>query len=219
MSRMMNEEWVPRTRLGHEVHNGEIKNLDELLSKGVKLREVGMIDFLAHENGIKLEDFVLDVNMVQRMTDSGRRVKFRAVVAVGNRDGFVGLGVAKDAQVGPAIRKAITVAKTNMIKVKRGCGSWECRCGENHSLPIQVEGSAGSVKAVLIPAPVGLGLVTGGSAKMVMEFAGIKDIWTRTEGQTRTTMNFAKAIFEALKQTNFVKMKDRGTKHAVSSQD
>ena len=78
-----------------------------------------------------LEDEVLDINMVQRMTDSGRRVKFRATVIVGNGDGFVGLGQAKDNQVGPAIRKAIDNAKINMVRVKRGCGSWECACGLN----------------------------------------------------------------------------------------
>ncbi|MDD5049178.1 MAG: 30S ribosomal protein S5, partial [Methanoregulaceae archaeon] len=97
---------------------------------------------------------------------------------------------------------AIVNAKTNVIKVKRGCGSCECGCGAAHSLPMQVEGSAGSVRVTLKPAPQGIGLVTGDISKKVLELAGIKDAWTFSRGQTRTTINFAKATFNALKATN-----------------
>jgi small subunit ribosomal protein S5 len=140
------------------------------------------------------------------MTDSGRRVKFRATVIVGNGNGFVGLGQAKDVQVGPAIRKAISNAKINIIKVKRGCGSWECACGLEHTVPSQVQGKAGSVLVELKPAPRGLGLAAGDTARKVLEKAGIKDVWTRTEGTTRTTLNFAKATFNALENTGVVRM-------------
>jgi small subunit ribosomal protein S5 len=152
-----------------------------------------------------LEDEVLDIKMVQRMTDSGRRVKFRAVVVVGNRNGYIGFGQGKDAQVGDAIKKAIVHAKMNMIKVKRGCGSWECGCDLTHSLPMKVEGAAGSVRVTLKPAPQGIGLVTGDISKKVLELAGIKDAWTFSKGQTRTTINFAKATFNALKATNMIR--------------
>jgi small subunit ribosomal protein S5 len=153
----------------------------------------------------ELEDEVLDINMVQRMTDSGRRVKFRATVIVGNGDGFVGLGQAKDVQVGPAIRKAIDNAKINITRIKRGCGSWECGCGLPHTVPSEVNGKAGSVTVVLKPAPRGLGLAAGGTARKVLEKAGVKDVWTRTEGQTRTTLNFAKATYNALMNTGTVR--------------
>lgn len=147
----------------------------------------------------------IDINMVQRMTDSGRRVKFRAVVVVGNRNGYIGYGQAKDAQVGNAIKKAISNAKINIIAVKRGCGSWECGCGEGHSIPMRVEGKASSVTITLIPAPQGIGLVTGDIGKKVLELAGVTDIWTSSFGQTRTTINFAKATFEALKNSNLMR--------------
>ncbi|MFQ6063006.1 MAG: 30S ribosomal protein S5, partial [Methanosarcinales archaeon] len=148
-----------------------------------------------------LSEEVLDINMVQRMTDSGRRVKFRAMVVIGNKNGYVGLGQEKDVQVGSAIRKAIENAKLNIIHVNRGCGSWECGCGLEHTVPFEVQGKAGSVRVVLMPAPRGLGIASGETAKKVMELAGIKDVWTRSSGRTRTTINFAKATYNALKHT------------------
>lgn len=195
------EEWIPQTRLGKLVQEGQITSMDEAIDSGLPLRESRIVDILLPN----LEDEVLDINMVQRMTDSGRRVKFRATVIVGNGDGFVGLGQAKDNQVGPAIRKAIDNAKINLVRVKRGCGSWECACGLNHTVPSEVKGKAGSVIVVLMPAPRGLGLAAGGTAKKVLEKAGIRDVWTRTEGTTRTTLNFAKATFNALQGTGTVK--------------
>ncbi|MDD3574732.1 MAG: 30S ribosomal protein S5, partial [Methanospirillum sp.] len=152
-----------------------------------------------------LVDEVLDINMVQRMTDSGRRVKFRAVVVVGNRDGYVGFGQGKDSQVGDAIKKAIINAKINLIKVRRGCGSWECGCNNPHSIPMLVTGNGGSVRVTLRPAPQGIGLVTGDIGKKVLELAGISDVWAQTQGQTRTTINYAKATFNALKATNMIR--------------
>ena len=93
--------------------------------------------------------------MVQRMTDSGRRVRFGVTCAVGNADGFIGVGRAKGKEVGPTIRKAIDNAKLNMIEIKRGCGSWECGCGKPHTLPFEVIGRCGSVTVGLKPAPRG----------------------------------------------------------------
>jgi small subunit ribosomal protein S5 len=196
-----NEEWVPKTRLGTLVSEGQVTSMDEAMDSGLPIREPKIVDILLPD----LEDEVLDINMVQRMTDSGRRVKFRATVIVGNGDGFVGLGQAKDVQVGPAIRKAIDNAKINITRIKRGCGSWECGCGLPHTVPSEVNGKAGSVTVVLKPAPRGLGLAAGGTAKKVLEKAGVKDVWTRTEGQTRTTLNFAKATYNALMNTGTVR--------------
>ena len=195
------EEWIPITGLGKQVAAGEFSSMKEVLDIGRPIKEPGIVDYFFPD----LEDEVLDINMVQRMTDSGRRVKFRAVVVVGNRDGFIGYGQAKDAQVGNAIKKAIANAKINIIAVKRGCGSWECGCGEAHSIPMRVEGKASSVTITLIPAPQGIGLVTGDVGKKVLELAGVTDIWTSSFGQTRTTINFAKATFDALKNSNLIR--------------
>ncbi|HDM60288.1 MAG TPA: 30S ribosomal protein S5 [Archaeoglobus veneficus] len=197
----MIEEWTPRTRLGKLVADGKIKTIDEAIASGLPLKEPEIVDILLPE----LEDEVLEIAMVQRMTDSGRRTKFRVTAVVGNRDGYVGVGVGKASQVAPAIQKAINNAKINIFKVQRGCGSWECGCGTEHSIPCKVTGSAGSVRVTLIPGPKGLGLVAGDVAKKVLELAGVKDVWTFTKGNTRTTINFARATYEALKRTMYIK--------------
>jgi len=196
-------EWVPQTRLGKLVREGQVTNMNEALESGLPIRESQIVDALIPE----IRDEVLDINMVQRMTDSGRRVKFRATVIVGNGDGFVGIGEGKDVQVGIAIKKAIDTAKMNIMGIKRGCGSWECGCGLEHTVPFTVEGKAGSVIVELIPAPRGLGLASGGPAKKVLEIAGIKDVWARANGETRTTLNFARATYNALIRTTTMKVK------------
>lgn len=195
-------EWVPQTRLGKLVKEGQVTTMSEALSSGLPIREYQIVDALLPE----IRDEVLDINMVQRMTDSGRRVKFRATVIVGNGDGFIGIGEGKDVQVGIAIRKAIDTAKMNIIGIKRGCGSWECGCGLGHTVPFEVKGKAGSVEVKLKPAPRGLGLASGGTAKKVLEIAGIKDVWTKVSGETRTTINFSKATFNALIRTTTMKV-------------
>jgi small subunit ribosomal protein S5 len=195
--------WVPKTRLGKMVSSGQIKTIEEAFDTGLPIKEPEIIDALLPD----LVDEVLDISMVQRMTDSGRRVKFRTTVVVGNSNGYVGIAEGKDVQVGPAIKKAIEMAKLNIVKIKRGCGSWECGCGLEHTVPCQVQGKAGSITITLMPAPRGLGIAAGGPAKKVMEMAGIKDVWTRSEGETRSTINFALATYNALLQTTTMRYK------------
>jgi len=196
-------EWVPQTRLGRLVKEGQVTTMTEALESGLPIRESKIVDALIPE----IRDEVLDINMVQRMTDSGRRVKFRATVIVGNGDGFIGIGEGKDVQVGIAIRKAIDTAKMNIKGIKRGCGSWECGCGLGHTVPFTVKGKVGSVTVELKPAPRGLGLASGGTAKKVLEIAGIKDVWARATGETRTTLNYARATYDALIRTTTMKVK------------
>ncbi len=196
------ELWKPKTRLGHMVKDGEITNISDALNQGLPLREPEIVDILLPD----LDDEVLDVNMVQRMTDSGRRVKFSITTVVGNKDGYVGLGHSKGKEVGPAIRKAIDNAKINIMEIKRGCGSWECGCDKAHSLPFVVKGKSGSTVVHLKPAPQGINLAVGNIAKHVLRLAGIKDAWGFTKGETRTTINYAKAIIAALRKTTEMKV-------------
>lgn len=205
-------EWIPRTELGRKVKEGEITNLSEVLQSTTKIMEIEIISTLMPELNEKDYQEVLDVNMVQRMTDSGRRVKFTVVAVVGNKDGFVGLGEAKASEVGPAIRKALDIAKLNLIEIRRGCGSWECACGRHHSVPFTVSGKSSSVTVTLKPAPRGLGLAIGDIGKKICSLAGIKDVWSSSQGQTQTTVNFAKAIFKALKQTTTTSIQDTAVK-------
>ncbi|UJG42422.1 MAG: 30S ribosomal protein S5 [Candidatus Heimdallarchaeum endolithica] len=191
------EEWEPLTRLGRMVKEGQITSIDEIFAQNLKIQEAEIVDILLPD----LEDEVIDIKLVQRQSDAGRKRRFRATVVVGNKNGYVGVGEAKLKEIGPAIKKAITNAKLNVRPVRRACGSWECSCGGNHTVPYKVEGKCGSTKVVLIPAPRGLGLVVGDVAKTVLRLAGIDDVWSKTFGETRTTNNFAKATFEALKNT------------------
>jgi small subunit ribosomal protein S5 len=191
-------EWTPKTRLGKLVSEGKITTMSDALRSRLPLREPEIVDILLPE----LADEVLDVNMVQRMTDSGRRVRFAITVVVGNYDGYVGLGRLKGKEVGPAIRAAIDVAKLNIIEVKRGCGSWQCGCLTPHSLPFEVAGHSGSVVVTLKPAPRGTGLAVGDIAKSVLKLAGVKDCWGFTKGHTKTTINFSIGAFEALRKTS-----------------
>ncbi len=196
--------WIPKTELGRRVASGELATMGEVLATGLPLREPQIVDKLLPA----LHDEVLDVNMVQRMTDSGRRFKFAVTVVVGNGDGYVGLGRAKGREVGPTIRRAIDRAKLDIAEILRGCGSWECGCGRSHTVPFQVHGRSGSVVVTLKPAPRGVGLAVGDVAKPILRFAGITDAWGYTDGHTKTTVNYAQAAYTALTQLSRLKVSE-----------
>ncbi len=191
------EEWQPRTLTGRLVKEGKITSIEQIFRMNLPILEPEIVDFLLPG----LEHEVIDVSIVQKMTDAGRITRFRAVVVVGNRNGYVGLGKGKARQFRFAIEKALRNAKLNIIPVRRGCGSWECTCGEPHSVPFTVRGKSGSVEVILKPAPKGTGLVAGDVAKTVLRLAGISDVWTFTKGETRTSYNFARATYLALRNT------------------
>lgn len=191
------EQWVPKTRLGKMVQEGRITSIEEVFTGGLQLREPQIVDALLPD----LQEEVININLVQKQTDAGEKSRFKAIVAVGNRDGYIGLGAGKASQVRTAIEKASANARLHVVPVRRGCGSWECGCGKPHSIPFQVEGKCGSVKIVIVPGPRGLGLVASEAAKVILSLSGVKDCWTRTYGSTRTVPSFAYAIFDALKRT------------------
>ncbi len=196
------EEWIPRTRLGMLVKEGKITSIDEIFANNLPIREPEIVDALIPD----LKHEVVSVNFVQRQTDAGEVSRFQVTVVVGNENGYVGVGMGKAKQIRTAIEKALRNAKLNIIPVRRGCGSWECLCGEPHSVPFKVFGKSGSVEILLLPAPKGVGLVAGDVAKVVLRLAGIKDVWTRSRGETRTAHNMAKAVYNALKNTYAFKL-------------
>jgi len=196
--------WQPRTAIGKEVKDGKITNISEILRRGQRPREPEIVDALVPN----LQEEILGINMVQRMHKSGRRTKYRVMAVVGNKNGVVGVAHASTREVGPSIRKAVTAAKLSVIEVARGCGSWECGCGRPHSIPFEVTGQSSSVYVTLKPAPRGLGLATADVPKTILRLAGIEDVWTQSKGQTRTTLNFALATFDALKQATRVALRE-----------
>ncbi|MCJ7614831.1 30S ribosomal protein S5 [Candidatus Bathyarchaeota archaeon] len=191
------ETWIPRTKLGRMILEGKISSIEELFMEGLKIREPEIVDTLLPD----LQEEVINIGLVQKQTDAGEKSQFRAVVAVGNRDGYIGLGSGKASQVRSAIEKAAVDARLKITPVRRGCGCWECGCGKHHSLPFQVSGECGGVEIVLIPGPRGLGIVASGTAKVILGLAGVKDCWTKSYGSTRTVPSFAFAVFDALKKT------------------
>lgn len=191
------ESWVPRTRLGKMILERKISSIEELFMEGLKIRESEIVDLLLPD----LQEEVINIGLVQKQTDAGEKSQFRAIVVVGNRDGYVGLGSGKARQVRSAIEKAAVDARLNITPVRRGCGSWECGCGKAHSMPFQVRGECGGVEIVLIPGPRGLGIVASEAAKVILGLAGVKDCWTKSYGSTRTVPSFAFAVFDALKKT------------------
>ena len=194
--------WAPRTDLGKKVKSGEITTMQQVIELAIPIKEVEVVDKLIPD----MSEEIINVGRVQRVTDSGRRMRFRVVMSVGNKNGYVGVGEATGKEAGPTIRKAIERAKLNIKEVKRGCGSWECGCGAPHTVPFKVDGDGGSVRVSLYPAPKGTGLVSGEIARKILALAGIKDVWVHTLGHTRTNINFAHAVVDALVNTNNVKI-------------
>ncbi len=189
--------WTPRTKLGQMVKEGKITNILDILKSGKRIMEIEIVDALVPN----LQEEILSIGLMQRMHKSGRRVRYRVVSVVGNGDGIVGVGKSRAREIGQAIRKSIGSAKLNIVAVARGCGSWECGCNRPHSVPAEVTGKCGSVSVTIKPAPRGLGLVGAEVPSTILKLAGIKDAWVTSRGETRTTVNFAFAVFEALKQT------------------
>ena len=191
------EVWIPKTSIGKRVLTGEINSMEEILSKGLRIQEAGIVKKLLPD----LKTEVIDVGIIQKMTPNGQSTRFKALVAAGNENGWLGIGMGKSKQMRIAIEKANNSAYLNVSPVKLGCGSWECRCDQKHSVPFKVKGKGGSVTIEILPAPRGLGLVAGGKIRNLLKMAGIKDAWTTAKGSTSTMNSTSKAVLQCLRYT------------------
>ena len=218
------ETWKPKTELGRKVKSGEITNLDAILDFGKKIMEAEIVDLL-------LPDLTTDLLLIgqskgkfgggqrrvfkqtQKKTMEGNKPKFATFAVVGNGNGYVGVGYGKSKETVPAREKAFRNAKINVIKISRGCGSWECGCGEPHTIPYMVEGKCGSVIIRLMPAPKGTGLCIEKECAKILKAAGIKDVWSRTFGKTSTKTNTIVACMEALKNLLSTKVNPKFSAH------
>lgn len=207
--------WVPKTKLGIKVKNGEIKDIDNILEANQKIMEAEIVDSLT-----EVESDLITIGQAkgkfgggkrrawrqtQRKTKEGNVLTFSALAVVGDNNGHIGIGTGKAKETLPARDKAIRKAKLNLTKVSRGCAGFDCSCTEPHSIPFKVTGKCGSVKVTFIPAPQGTGLVAADALKKILKLAGIKDVYSRTYGRQRTTFNLVKASIDALKKTNLRK--------------
>jgi len=212
--------WKAKTILGKKVLMGEVTDIAKVFSDGIKISEPYIVDALLPNiekeiiliggstgkgGGIRRTPF----KRTSRMHKSGRRYRISVMTVVGNKDGYVGLGLAsgppgKNQEV---VEKSTNKSKINLIPVRRGCGSWECSCGTNHSIPFKVQGKSGSVVITLIPAPKGIGLCVSDEVKKVLRLAGISDVWCKTRGNAQMRANLIFATFNALKKLNTFKTK------------
>lgn len=214
------EHWRPRTELGRLVKQKEILSIDEILDAGRAILEPEIIDALLPN----LESDLLLIGQAkgkfgggqrrifrqtQKKTREGNKPKFTAMAVVGDRNGHVGIGLGSAKETMPARQKAIRKAKLNLFKIRRGTGSWEDASSEPHSIPFAVEGKLGSVVVKLMPAPKGKGLVVEKEAAKVLELAGIKNVWSKSFGQTKNKVNFLKALEKALRQLSTTKVQPR----------
>lgn len=212
------DNWKPKTELGKKVKEGKITEIEEIFRKGERILEPEVIDTL-------LPDLETDLLLIgqakgkfgggkrrifrqtQKKTQEGNKPRFTTCALVGNKNGYIGIDFGKAKETVPARDKSIRKAKLNIIKIRRGCGSWECNCGKPHSIPFMAEGKCGSAEIKLIPAPKGKGLCIEKECAKILKFAGINDVWSKTKGQTGTKVNLIKATFKALAKLSEIKIK------------
>ncbi|AXY26501.1 30S ribosomal protein S5 [Suicoccus acidiformans] len=137
----------------------------------------------------EIEDRVVAINRVTKVVKGGRRLRFSALVVVGDREGHVGFGTGKAQEVPEAIRKAIEDAKKKMITVPM-TGS---------TIPHEVLGEFCGGKVLLKPAAAGSGVAAGGPVRAIVELAGIQDVTSKSLG-SNTPINMITATMEGLQQ-------------------
>jgi small subunit ribosomal protein S5 len=209
------DAWVPKTELGKEVLAGKIKDIDTIFAQGRKILEPQIVDILLPNmqsdllfigqskgkfGGGKRRAF----RQTQKISKEGSSLTFGVMAVVGDGNGHIGIGYGRAGETLPAKEKAIRKAKLNLVKIPRGCASYDCSCTEHHSIPIATEGKCSSVVVKLMPAPQGTGLVCNNELKKILKAVGIKDVYSKCSGRVRTTFNAGKACMMALNKLNDV---------------
>jgi len=189
-------QWVPVTNLGRLVNNG-IVELDSIFYHSMPIKEYQIVDKFFGEKGLKEE--CMKIKSVQKATKAGQRTRMKAVVAVGDCNGHIGLGSKTAKEVQTAMKGAIMIAKLNLIPVRRGF--WGNKIKQPHTIPTKITGKCGSVRMRLIPAPLGTGVVGSPPTKKMLQFAGVHDCFSQSRGNTDTMENFVRAIYDALYKT------------------
>lgn len=136
-----------------------------------------------------LEERVVSISRVTKVTKGGRHFRFAATMAVGDGKGLVGIGTGKANEVPEAIKKGIQAANKNLSKVS---------IVDNRTIPHDAIGECGKARVLIKPAKEGTGVIAGGPVRVILELAGVKDIVSKSLG-ANTQVNVAKATLEALK--------------------
>merc|ERR1719382_905541 len=209
------EEWNPKTKLGRLVNAGQITTFEEIFKFSMPIKEPQVIDAIAAKNDLKFEEEVMKVKPVQKQTKAGQRTRFKAWVLIGDKAGHIGLGQCAHKEVQGAIKGAGSIAKMNLIPVRKGY--WGNKIKAPHTIPAKITGKNGSVSVRLIPAPRGTGIVGAPTIKKVLTLAGIEDCYTNTVGSSRTKGNFLFAVYKALNHLNTYLTPDLWGAHNVEA--
>lgn len=148
-----------------------------------------MEDQKLDQNQEKLEEKVVQINRVSKKTKGGNKMRFTALVIVGNRNGKVGVGLGKSSDVSTAITKGVAIAKKKMIDVPI----------INDTISRSIAVKEGAARIFLKPAPAGTGIIAGGAVRFVVEAAGIKNISSKILGTDNKASN-VHATLEALRR-------------------
>jgi len=138
----------------------------------------------------EFESKLLDLARVSHTRAGGKKMRFRAVVVIGNKMGKVGLGIAKGHDVAFAVEKATRLARKHLIEVPMAADT----------IPHEVISKVGAARVLLRPQRKGRGLVAGGTVRVVCTLAGVKNISSKILSRTGNKINNARATIEALKK-------------------
>lgn len=158
-------------------------------------------------DGMPVEEFeekVVQIDRVTRVVKGGRRMRFRATVVVGNRNGKVGFGVQKAGDVASAMTKAVAQAKKNMIDVQL----------KGTTIPHEVYARQAGAYVFLKPASEGTGVIAGGAVRAVLEVAGVKDILSKMLGSNSKINN----VYATIKALESLKKVEKKTVEAKSTE-
>lgn len=139
-------------------------------------------------SGSELNERVIFINRVSKTVKGGKRFRFSILLAVGDGQGNVGIGMGKAREISEAVRKGMEDAKKDMLFVKRN----------GNTIPHPVLGHYGSAAVLLRPAVDGTGVIAGSVVRAIMELGGVKDVMTKVVGRTSNPVNVARATLAAV---------------------
>ena len=166
----------------------------EKKSKGAKGAKKNAARPARKEKDNRFEERVVSINRISKTVQGGRKMRFAALVVVGDGKGYVGFGTGKANEVPDAIKKALEAAKKNLFKVPMVKGG---------TFPHDIMGEYGAVKVFMKPAPVGAGIIAGGPVRAVLELAGIKNVYSKVYG-SRTPINVVRATINGIQNMKTV---------------
>ncbi len=190
------EEQVVETEVTENVEETEVSEekveKKSKTSKNVKKSVAKPTNKKEKDN--RFEERVVSINRISKTVKGGRKLRFAALVVVGDGKGYVGFGTGKANEVPDAIKKALEAAKKNLYKVPMVKGG---------TFPHDIMGEYGASKVFMKPAPVGAGIIAGGPVRAVLELAGIKNVYSKVYG-SRSPINVVRATINGIENMKTV---------------